>query len=184
MDKTKKLPTPKQGKKDVQIGCPVVERQRTPRIENPLTKAIRVANFHPSVTTDQVEKYIVENTTVTDRTKFKCTKLVKKDADLTQFTYVSFKIDVTPEAYDILKEPENWPKSNTVRDFEKLSPTKPTLNDFMSQKEAPSNQQVVGDGMEITNDLLGNDGEGSGNGNGNSSNSILQTPSSSSASKN
>ena len=72
-----KIPTPKQGKKDVQIGRPLVKRQLVPRKINPMSKAIHVSNFHPETTTDELADYIVKETDVKDRTKFKCTKLVK-----------------------------------------------------------------------------------------------------------
>lgn len=135
---TMKFPTPKQGKKDVEIGRPVVERLRTPRNVNPLSKAIFVSNFHPETTPDEVANYIVEHTDVKDQTKFKCTKLVKKDEDLTKRKSIAFKIDVTPEAYDTLSKEESWPKNKRIREFVKLAPPKKTLNDYMPQNRTES----------------------------------------------
>lgn len=181
VEKSTKLPTPKQGKKDVQIGRPVVERQRVPRNVNPLSNAIRVSNFDPNVNTEEVEKYIVENTEVTDKTKFKCIKLVKKDADLSQYTYVSFKISATPDAFDILKKPEIWPKNNFVREFDNNLPPKRTLSDFMTTNKATPKQQTATNAMDFESDVIENGNvnvsshtaNGSSNNNGNSSSTSL-----------
>lgn len=75
-----KLLTPKQGKKNVQIGKPVVERLKTMKPvnqANPLSKSIWISRFHPETTPKEIENYITEHTEVKDKTKFKCLKLVK-----------------------------------------------------------------------------------------------------------
>lgn len=142
-----KFPSPKQGKKEVQIGLPVSvpahgERQRLPRNINPMTKAIWVSKFHPSTEREEIENYIVNNTDAKDKTKFKCTMLVKKDADVSSMSYVSYKIDVTPEVYDILIDPVNWPKDKQVREFVKLSPPRRTLKEFVISSPSTSQQMT------------------------------------------
>lgn len=172
-----KLPTPKQGKKDIQIGRPVVERQIVPRNVNPFTKAIWISKFNPETAPEELENYITEQTEVKDKTKFKCSKLVKKDADITQMSYVSFKIDVTPEVFDILINAENWPSNKHVREFVRMSPPKPTIADFMPAKPTPASnanelEKENEDVMNIANELLNNDnssGSNVGNGNGSTS---------------
>lgn len=140
-----KFPSPKQGKKDVQIGRQIEERQRPTRTINPMTKAIFVSPFHPETSIQELSEYIVANTDAKDETKFKCTMLVKKDADLSQLKSVSFKIDATPEVYDILIDPENWPKSKRIREFIQMSPPKRTFNDFLPKDgttHATSNENL------------------------------------------
>lgn len=134
-----KIPTPKQGKKNVQIGRPVEERQSVSRKVNPLSESIWISKFHPETTPEELENYIIEHTGVNDKSKFKCVKLVKKDSDITKLSYVSFKIDATPEVYDILNDPENWPSDKQIRPFVKITPPKRTLNDFVPQKSNPTN---------------------------------------------
>lgn len=134
-----KIPTPKQGKKNVQIGRPVEERQSVSRKVNPLSESIWISKFHPETTPEELENYIIEHTGVNDKSKFKCVKLVKKDSDITKLSYVSFKIDATPEVYDILNDPENWPSDKQIRPFVKITPPKRTLNDFVPQKSNPAN---------------------------------------------
>lgn len=164
--KSVKFPTPKQGRKDVQIGRPVVERQITPRNVDPMSKSIWISRFHPDTTTEELESYVVEHTAAKDKMKFKCTKLVKKDADITKMSYVSFKIDATPEVYDILIDPENWPNNKQIREFVKMAPPKPTLaNHFPSNSESATSEIKVPNAnmMDVANELL-NGGNSSVNG--------------------
>lgn len=153
------FPSPKQGKKNVQIGRPVSVPQRVPRNANPLTKAIWVSKFHPETKPEEVEKYIIENTEVKDATKFKCTMLIKKDADISKMSFVSYKIDASPEVYDTLIDPENWPSDKHVREFVKLSPPKLAINDFMPLNErnarTPSNEIENNDSelLNLANEL-------------------------------
>lgn len=140
--KSIKIPTPKQGKKDLQIGLPlnISERRIVPRNVNPLTKSIWISPFHPTTTPEQLESHIIEHTEIKDKSKFKCTKLVKKEQDVTKMSFVSFKIDVIPEAYDIVFNEEIWPKRTEMREFVKMAPPKQTLGDFV-----PSNSKSLSD---------------------------------------
>lgn len=165
-----KFPTPKQGKKDVQIGRPVEELQRPVRNVNTMSKAIFVSPFHPETTIEEVTNYIVTHTDAKEETKFKCTKLVKKDADITKMKSVSFKIDVTPEVYDILIAPDNWPKNKRIREFIKMSPPKSTLNDFMPQHKTTTNASVSNETHSGSNSSISS-GSDSGSGSSSSSNS-------------
>ena len=185
--KTSKLPSPEQGKKDVVLGRPIVERQRktAPQKSNALSKAICVSKFHPETEPEEIENYIIAHTDVKDKTKFKVTKMVKKDADLSQLTFVTFKIDMVPEIYVTLRNADSWPMSNTVRDFEKMLPPKQTLNDFMPTNNATPSAAVVVDSAteqdnaysaEIMNERMnqnmvaGSSGSDSGSNNNNNNN--------------
>lgn len=153
--KTAKFPTPKHGKKDAQIGRPLPERQRTQRNVDPMSKAIWVSKFHPETTPDEIANYIVTHTEAKDKTKFKCTMLVKKDADLSQMSFVSYKIDATPEVYDILIDPENWPSNKQVREFVKLSPPKRKMDDFIPETpKTNGNCNVNGSGSSSSSEPL------------------------------
>lgn len=61
--------------------------------------------------------YIVKNTLLTDKSKFRCTMLVKRGQDLSELTYVSAKVDVTSEDFDRLMNMDLWPNYVTVREF-------------------------------------------------------------------
>lgn len=160
---TATLPSPQQGTKDIELGKPV-ERPKTERKTashnlNTLSEAFCVSNFHPETTTEEIENYIIEHTQVKDKSKFKVTKMVKRDADLTQLTYVTFKIDIAPQFYSILYDCNNWPKNKTVREFRKMLPPKPKINDFISQQTPTMNVTASSGGSSgnnNNNDTIGN----------------------------
>lgn len=165
--KSMEIPTPKQGKKAIQIGRPLENTQSAQRKLNPFSKSIWISKFHPETKPEEIEKYIVEQTEVKDKTKFKCVKLVTKDQDITTLKFVSFKIDVTPAVYDIL-----------IKEFLRMSPPKTQLSEFIQLKPATSNGTTSSntaenetETMEITDDVnVSASGSGTGNGEGNGSN--------------
>lgn len=179
-----KIPTPKQGKKATQIGRPLEIGQSAPRKLNPMSKSIWISKFHPETMPEEIEKYIVEQTEVKDKTKFKCVKLVKKDQDVTTLKFVSFKIDATPAVYDILINEENWPQDKQVREFLRMSPPKTNLGDFIQQQPATSNDGTSNVHTENENetaameiaDGVNNGASGSGTGESNSNSSNNKSP--------
>lgn len=137
-----KIPTPKKGTKIAQIGKPLEIRTIEPKKTNPLTKSIRIAGLHPETTTEEVDKYIIENSPVTDTTKFKCFKLVKKDQDVSKMSFVSFKINVSPDDFDKLIDVNIWPSYVNIREFVQISPPKPTLEQFLPRTLAHKSSPV------------------------------------------
>lgn len=140
----KSIPSPKNGTKNVQIGKPLEQRKIEPKKVNKLSESIWLSGFHPETSSDEIDEYIIQHTAVADKTKFKSTKLVKKDQDITKMSFVSFKIDVLPEDYDLLVKPENWPQQIKVREFIRMTPPKPTLDQFMSMPaiNSPTNSPI------------------------------------------
>lgn len=132
--KQTKLPSPKIGKKSLQIGKPLVTLESKPQPRK-FEKAVWVSKLHPETTVEEVSEYIINNTPLTDAKRFKCWKLVKKDKDISTLSFVSFKIDCYTEDLDILSDPQYWPKGNPVREFVKLEA--PTLADFMPLSPPP-----------------------------------------------
>lgn len=129
------------------------------RKSNPLSKSIWISKFHPTTKPKELENYIVENTPVTNKAEFKCIRLVKKDQDET-ISYVSFKIEVSPESYAILINPEKWPQDKQIREFVNLSPPKPSLGDFLPPKSPkpntngpPTQSSNETEKMDVVNDL-------------------------------
>lgn len=188
---TATLPSPQQGTKDVELGKPV-DRPKTVRNSalrhfNALSEAFCVSNLHPETTTEEIEYYIIEHTQVKDKSKFKVTKMVKKDADLSQLTFVTFKIAIVPELYNILYDRSNWPKNKTVREFRKMLPPKSTLNDFVHKKTPTANASAASENdiveenaysMEILDELNRNVPAGSSSSVSGSNNNNNETMSS------
>lgn len=134
---TKKIPTPKRGTKNAQIGKPLDTRKFEPRKLNPLTKAIHVSGFHPDTKTDELAEYIIAHSNVTEKTNFNCFKLIKKDQDISKMSFISFKINVTPDDFEKFINVDIWPEQINIREFVTMTPPKPMLGQFL-QRQSPS----------------------------------------------
>lgn len=119
----KKLPTPKKGTRDVTIGKPIAPRKMKPTFD----KAVWVSGLHNETTVDEMINFVLSNTELNEKDQFECHKLVKKEADISKLSFVSFKISVNNEHFDMLMDPDTWPRSVSVREFR----LKTTLGDFM-----------------------------------------------------
>lgn len=112
------VPKPKLGRSAAVIGQkPKAMEQRL----NGFEKSLRVGGLDPSVTVDVLCDYIVKNTSLTDKSKFRCTMLVKKGQDLSLLSYVSAKVDVSPENFELLTNMDLWPNYVTVREFVRMN---------------------------------------------------------------
>lgn len=122
-------PTEKKGTRNIIIGLPVEPIiTKKPKESKPLfDKAVRVSGLHRDTTIDDMTQYILNNTNLLDKSQFEIHKLVKKDADISLFSFVSFKVSVNNEHFDHLMDPDTWPSGNTVREFLLT----PTLGDFI-----------------------------------------------------
>lgn len=112
---------PKVGTKTNVNGLSVVPKPNRSRDAQPkFETALYVSGLDPSTTNEQLNEYIVANTSVTDATKFKVHKMVKKDADLSQLKYVSFKVLMNDAELIILDDKNMWPEGVRVRKFEQV----------------------------------------------------------------
>lgn len=112
----KDLPTPIAGKSDTNIGQPPIIREKVKTANKPcgfvkpdFSKSVWVSRLNPAVTNEQMVDFIIAKTDNNDKNQLNCRKLVKKDADLSELTYVSFKIDINDEHVDEILDPEIWP---------------------------------------------------------------------------
>lgn len=123
------LPSPKFGTKSNVNGLSVVPKRDPNRDDKPkFEKAIWVSRLRPDVTEEQVVEFITSNTSATDKTKMNVHKLVKKDADLTLLKFVSFKIELNVDDFNLLNDPAVWPENVMVREF--MQVPKATLGEF------------------------------------------------------
>ena len=118
-------PKPKIGTKMSTKGLTVVAKPT--KIEKPrYTKAVWVSRLEPETTDTDIATYITENTLIKEKSKFDVHKLVKKDQDLSTLKFVSFKIAVNQDEFDVLMDPDVWPENVMVREFLQSA----TLGDF------------------------------------------------------
>lgn len=124
-----KVPTPKKGTRAITIGKPVVQRQPKPTFD----KAVWVSGLNSETTTEEMINYVLSNTSIEYKSQLDCHKLVKKDADLSKLSFVSFKISVNNDHFDILMNPDIWPNYVAVREFRQLT----TFGDFITKVNTP-----------------------------------------------
>lgn len=152
-----RIPKPKMGTKDVVIGQkpkPWEPRASKRLIKtNRFMKSVRVAGLDPSVTVDQLSEYITNNTTITDSSRFECKMLVKKDQDLKALTYVSYKVDVSADDFDLLMNLEVWPNYVTVREFVQMNKRNREKMSVDEQVQ-PNKSQRIDNDSSIVNQAL------------------------------
>lgn len=152
-----KFPEPKVGIKSDVNGLTIVPRLNRVRDEKPVyAKALYVSGLGPATSGDEIVKYIVENTSVKDATKFRVHKMVKKDADLSQLRFVSFKVEMNADELEILDNVELWPQGVRVREFTVLPKNElgnhfPKLPNTQTSSNATSSAPIdlTSDQMEI-----------------------------------
>lgn len=135
-------PQPKIGTKSNVGGLSVVAKRELKQDDKPkFEKAIWISRLSPSVTEAEIVEFIASNTTVTDKAKMNVRKLVKKDADLSTLNFVSFKVEVNANDFNVLIEPDVWPTNVMVREFMQSAP-KITLKDHFPGLNDTDNRQL------------------------------------------
>lgn len=149
-----KFPTPKVGTKSVTSGFAVVPKpirvlEQKPKFE----KALVIRRVDPMVTNEQIIDYITTNTTVKDPAKFNVHKMVRKDAVLSELRFVSFKIELNNDDFDVLFDANVWQEGVEVRKFlpkNELGNYFPPLNNRSEQQNQDSTVTAMED-EQITN---------------------------------
>lgn len=154
-----KFPDPKVGTKSNASGLTIVPRVNDVRDDKPIfKKALYVSGLGPATTNDEIANYIVEFTSVKDATKFKVHKMVKKDADISQLKFVSFKVELNVEELEVLDNVDVWPEGLRVREWQYVMgnffPQVPvkisTSNDAKTTVDLNVEQNVNSQPMDVT----------------------------------
>lgn len=141
------VPEPKQGTKSNASGLAIVTKPNGKR-DNPTSektkfeKAIWVSRMDPNMTSDEMADWVTKNTPVNDRSKLNVHKLVKKDQDLSTLKFVSFKIEMNKNEFDILYDPDSWPVGVMMREFVQNV----TFGDYMP--DLNSKNKMISESME------------------------------------
>lgn len=93
------FPPAKMGTKSSVNGLSVVKPNRNRDDEPEFKKALYVSGLHPTTSNGELADYIVQNTSVNDKTEFNVHKMVKKDADLSVLRFVSFKVEMNDDEF-------------------------------------------------------------------------------------
>lgn len=95
-------------------------------------KSIYVSRVGTSVSHEKMVSYIEKHSDMKKNINFKCSLLVKKEADLSTLTFVSYKIDVTEESFDHLMLESFWPKGIQIRPFVPKEKKSVEFGDFLN----------------------------------------------------
>lgn len=142
-------PKPVCGTRDINIGPrpkPVtLEKANANKARNTranFDKSIWVSGLAPATTNEEMMDFVLKASGSEDKNQFNCRKLVKKDADIDQLSYISFKIDANEQLFEQLMNPDIWPNYVRIRQFIQAEPV--TLGAFLDVARAtPPKQQKV-----------------------------------------
>lgn len=97
---------------------PIQPRQREPRKERKVAeKAIWISKLHRDTTEDELLSYIRSDLGITDD-KLEIRKLVRKDRDISTYSFVSFCIMCSANQFENLMDVNKWPTYSQIREFE------------------------------------------------------------------
>lgn len=85
--------------------------------EPKLSKALYVTRFEPTVTADGLLTFLHARIENLDVNKIMIRMLVKKDQDLKELSFISFRILCTEDLFATLNAPEFWPSYIKMREF-------------------------------------------------------------------
>lgn len=95
------------------LSPPQKKRGRQPKPE----KAVWISGIHRDATEEELTDYIKESIGIAPA-EFEVRKLVKKDRDITTYSFVSFRIACTQANFNQLMSPMYWPSGSRIREFE------------------------------------------------------------------
>lgn len=80
-------------------------------------KGVWVSGIHRDTTEGEITEHIKESIGIAT-TEFEVRKLVKKDRDITTYSFVSFFIGCKQANFSTLMQPMYWPSNSQIREFE------------------------------------------------------------------
>lgn len=99
----------------------VVNRNRTLRQRQPTSdvtmKSFYVTPFDIEQTEEDVIEYLRETMNV-DNSTLNCVKLVPRNRNVNELTFVSFKLSVSEDLVSVISDPFYWPEGVEVREFQ------------------------------------------------------------------
>lgn len=81
-------------------------------------KAIWVSRLHRDTTEEELSSYIKDAIGITSTDQYQVRKLVKKDKELSSYSFVSFKITCPVNMFHTLMDVKIWPNYSQIREFD------------------------------------------------------------------
>lgn len=129
------------------IGKPISPQQstrndRSSAVPKP-EKAIWVSRLHRETTEDELALYIKDSIGI-PAADFDVRKLVKKDRDISTYSFVSFRITCSQSNFTTLMQTHHWPSNSVIREFdlEQKSSVGVRLNRQSPNNPVQKNEQV------------------------------------------
>lgn len=98
-------------------------------------RELYLSKFDRRTTTSDILSYI-KNKGIDDMENIRIFKLVKKNIDISTYSYVTFKIETTIDISEALLEDHFWPVSCTIKNFISKNSSFVTLDNFLyNQRE-------------------------------------------------
>lgn len=114
-------------------------QQRKPHMERKLAeKAVWVSKMHRDISVDEMMAYITEDLGIKDD-QLEVRKLVKKDRELSTYSFVSFCIMCSANVFDTLMDVNKWPAYSQIREFEITAA--PSTGTKLNERSSPKNVQ-------------------------------------------
>lgn len=128
---------------------PVKTRQRI--VRKIPEKSIWIGRLHRDTTEEDISTYIKNEWNITNVDQFQIRKLVKKDRDLSEYTFVSFKVGCSAELFSTLLDKSKWPSNCHIREFNvepielegtRLNNRSPAKNEEPHEEKSPQTHQT------------------------------------------
>lgn len=88
-------------------------------------RSIYLTKFSPNAQNEDIIEHLKKFDVISDvLDKISCTRLVNRNVKSNKLTFVSFKIDVPEDNFDILMKTDFWPCGVTAKEFEHRTPQK------------------------------------------------------------
>lgn len=122
------------------------KRNTKPRIDRKTAeKAIWVSKLHRDTSVGEVLSYIRDDLGISVE-QLEVRKLVKKDRDISEYSFISFCIACPANLFETLMDENKWPSNSQIREFKMTSnpSTGAKLNEKSPSKnaEGPTDSQV------------------------------------------
>lgn len=136
------------GKSNVSIGKPLSppRNQNHQNRSEKFQKAIWVSRLHRETTEEEITLYIKEKLNITAVDEFKVHKLVKRDREISSYSFVSFKVNCSANLFKELLDENKWPNTCKIREFDNKIRTSPgsRLNEILAPQKNESNYSELG----------------------------------------
>lgn len=107
------------------IGKPLTPTQHRPKMKRKIPeKAVWISRLHRDTSVEDISSYVTDKLGIEAVDQLEIRKLVKKDRDISEYSFVSFRIACPAELFDTLMDVSNWPSYCQIREFKlELNPS-------------------------------------------------------------